>query len=195
MHALVWLPHRRLSGHDGTVDGSPRKEKSALARFLLTPTAGSDDQQQLDHGARARLLRWDAEAFALSPDTRADVEAGRGFGRPERRASRQRWASRRPRLSGVVIGHAGCPPLPRKEESALAQFLQTQPRPPAECDRPPARTRVIATPRLRPRRRAAPDHRFDPAGLAPPSIAMATSESRRSRPLSIGRMIAHRSSW
>jgi hypothetical protein len=42
---------------------------------------------------------------------------------------------------------APIPALPRKEESALAQFLQTQPTPPAESDRPPAKARVIAMPR------------------------------------------------
>ena len=46
----------------------------------------------------------------------------------ERLANRQRRASPRHRRSGVVIGHAGCPPLPREQERALAWFLQTHPR-------------------------------------------------------------------
>jgi len=65
------------------------------------------------------------------------------------------WSPRRPPQPNErpVRG----PALPRKEESALAQFLQTQPRPPAECDRPPARTRVIATARTQQSRRARRD--------------------------------------
>ena len=59
--AGVSLLDRRLSGHDGTVDGSPRKEKSALARFLLTPTAGSDETRNWGETERELLLRTDAE--------------------------------------------------------------------------------------------------------------------------------------
>ena len=53
------------TGHDGTMDGSPRKEKSALARFLLTPNAGSDDQQ-----------RWRIAAASLGCDGALALDVG-----------------------------------------------------------------------------------------------------------------------
>ena len=73
---------------------------------------------------------------------------------------RSSWYSPKVRISTTTTvrrcdRHASCPPLPRKEESALAQCLQTQPRPPAECDRPPAKARAIAMPRRRSRPRSA----------------------------------------
>ena len=45
------------------------------------------------------LLRWDAEEFARSPDTRANIEAGLGSGRPERHATRQPRVPPGPRLA------------------------------------------------------------------------------------------------
>ena len=46
---------------------------------------------------------------------------------PPTRAIRQRCASARPRRSGVVTGHGGCPPLPRLRESPVC-LLPADPR-------------------------------------------------------------------
>ena len=60
----------------------------AEAPRKLDAAAATDEQQQLDDGAEQLLVRRDAEEFARSSDTRANIEAGRGCGRPERRATR-----------------------------------------------------------------------------------------------------------
>jgi hypothetical protein len=75
--------------------------------------------------------------------------------------------------------------MPRKEESALAQFLQTQPRPPAECDRPPARTRVIAMPRTQPSWR----------GPADDCMARMMRKSNRARSISDAALLLLQDIW
>ena len=65
-----------------------------------------DDEQQLDDGTGALLLGRDAEAFALSPDTRANIEAGWRSGRHERRALRHKRAPGACRLPAAHCKHA-----------------------------------------------------------------------------------------
>jgi hypothetical protein len=123
-------------------------------------------------------------------DVRRPTQSSRGHGR-------RLWGrSRRRRIyvpTAVRVSVGGHAPHPRFATCATARvahaqtprttgvtavlcresrsehlLVQTHPRPPAECDRPPAKARVIATPRLRSRRRAAPDYRFDPSGVVSP---------------------------
>jgi hypothetical protein len=80
-----------------------------------------------DRASRGRSgfpYRTQAATPATLRDTRADTKAGRLSGGRERPEIRQRYAFARPRRSGVMLGHAGCPPLPREQERALARFLQ-----------------------------------------------------------------------